>query len=224
MRLFNTVWVAVGMMFFLLGCAPVKEPEQNLNLDKSPVDEDAVSEQQHELTAPGENLPPMDVNIIGDARSEAFVEAAMVEVADIYRQCGLSISTQVNLKSEEPTAELPQDKLNSPSQQHERYPPTVYVIESTLEGDVAFSYLPSINLDVSGTAWITNRVSDACFAWVVAHEIGHIALDSSVHHPDKRNVMNRFCSGNSNFNRSRALPRWDAQQCTDLRHYFTMAR
>ena len=216
--------VLIAMTFCLAGCVPSQNPKQDLNLEQSRIGYTADISSQRDVVQRRIDPLPVSVNIMGDVRKESFVKTSMTKVVDIYQQCGLPLSIQVNLRPEESATDMSEDKLKFLGQQHAAYPPTVYVIESTLERDVAFSYLPSLNRDVSGTAWITDRVSDACFAWVVAHEIGHIALDSSAHHPDKRNVMNRFCSGNNNFNRSTALPRWDEQQCAVLNDYFTIDR
>ena len=216
--------ILVAMMLCLAGCVPSQNSGQDLIQEQSRIGDTEDISSQRDITARRVDSLPVSVNIMGDVRSESFVKTAMTKVTDIYQQCGLSLSIEVNSRPEESTTDLSEGMLNFYGRQHASYPPTVYVVESTLERDVAFSYLPSLNRDISGTAWITNRVSDACFAWVVAHEIGHIALDSSAHHPDKRNVMNRFCSGNSNFNRRTALPRWDEQQCAVLSDYFTIDR
>ena len=221
---FESALFMVVMVFCLSGCVPAQKPEQGVGLEQSSIDNVAVDSSQRDSVSIRVDPSPINVNIIGNARSESFVKNAMIEVADVYQQCGLPLSIQVNSEPEEITDDLPEDKLYFLSQKHAPFPPTVYVIGSTLERDVAFSYLPSIKRDVSGTAWITDRVSDACFAWVVAHEIGHIALDSSLHHPDRRNVMHRFCSANNNFNRSTSLPRWDDRQCSVLRDYFAIDR
>lgn len=194
----------------LLGCAPVREPEADLSLERS-----TVAGLEH----PSGSLV-IDVNIVGNARSESFVRAAMEQVSEIYQQCELSLAAEVKTWPEESSTELPLEQIYQLTRQYKQHAPTVFVIESTLENDVAFSYLPSLNRDVSGTAWISDRVSDSCFSWLVAHEIGHIALNSSEHHPSRRNVMNRFCSKNNNFNRSEFLPSWDKQQCALIRQYF----
>ena len=221
---FESAFFVVVMVLCLSGCAPAQNPEQGVRLEQSSIDNVAVDSIQRDSVSFSVDPSPINVNIIGNARSESFVKNAMIEVDDIYQQCGLPLSIQVNSEPEEITDDLTEDKLYLLSQKHAPFPPTVYVIGSTQERDVAFSYLPSIKRDVSGTAWITDRVSDACFSWVVAHEIGHVALDSGVHHPDRRNVMHRFCSGNNNFNRSTSLPRWDDQQCSVLRNYFAIDR
>ncbi len=218
----NSVLFGLAMAFCLSGCTPAKKPEPGLDFERSRIDDSSIDSSRTDSVSNRVESSPLHVNIIGNSRNESFVNKAMIEVADIYQQCDLRLSFQVNSKTEEITTDLPEDKLYLLSQEHAPYPPTVYVIESTLERDVAFSYLPSLKRDVSGTAWITDRVSDACFAWVVAHEIGHIALDNSAHHPNKRNVMHRFCSVNNNFNRSTSLPSWDDQQCSVLRDYFAI--
>lgn len=159
----------------------------------------------------------LDIHIIGNARTTQFVENAMTDVATIYEQCEIPLISRVENLPDKHSEDIDLEQLYSLSNEYTARQPTVYIIDSTAERDVAFSYLPSIQRDVSGTAWISNRVSEQCFAWIVAHEIGHILLDDARHHQATQNVMNARCSSNNNFNRTKSLPFWSEQQCRLLK-------
>jgi len=172
---------------------------------------------------------PVNVTIVGNARDRQFVSGAMDDVAEIYAQCNISLNLKVNEAEDKNAIDINVSERYALTSRYARTDtqtrvwPSVFIVNSTAERDVAFSYLPSLERDVAGTAWISDRASEACFAWIVAHEMGHIILDSGVHHTDTRNVMNARCSNNNNFNRSSTPPHWSDTQCAVMRANTTRA-
>lgn len=158
----------------------------------------------------------IDVHIVGGARNANFVRSNLSDVVDIYQQCDVRLDARINELPDQESSDIALATLYALTHEHAQRRPAVFLIDSTDDRELAFSYLPSFHRDVAATAWISNRVSDACFAWVLAHEIGHIVLDDATHHPSRSNVMHRSCSS-GNVGRSEALPRWSEAQCQVLR-------
>ena len=199
----------------LLACNTIPEPEPDLSR-KQHADGSALAlgttESFRGFLDDSGSLP-VDVTILGEVRPREFVDDAMRSVSQMYQQCGIPVKATVNEVSVETAQDIDVAGRYRLTHEYASDKPGVFIVESTAERDVAFSYLPSLQRDVSGTAWITNRVSDACFAWIIAHEIGHLVLNDATHHPQRDNIMNAQCSQGSNFNTSSALPRWTLRQC-----------
>lgn len=208
--------------FALLSCSTANTliPEPDLSQPRS-IDSSAVdtNESEKEILNKSRNFLddtgslPVEVHIIGQAREVKFVEDAMGTVAEMYQQCNVPLKTTIHNLEEVPTQDVDVQQRYQLTHNYSVRKPSVFIIESSAERDVGFSYLPSLKRDVSGTAWITERVSDACFAWIIAHEIGHIVLNDGNHHPRTNNIMNARCSAGSNYNSTAALPRWSDRQC-----------
>jgi len=160
---------------------------------------------------------PIEIHIVGKARDIEFVEDAMGSVAQMYRQCDIPIKAKVHNLEEIPPQDVDVHERYRLTEEYSVRKPSVFIIESSAERSVGFSYIPKLQRDVSGTAWITDRVSDSCFAWIIAHEIGHIVLNNGGHHPQTSNIMNARCSASSNYNRRIGLPRWTENQCEIMR-------
>jgi len=194
--------------------------------DQSAVEQESVDETASLKTKSAR--VKVDVAIVGDARDRESVVDAMTTVSDIYDQCQIQLETTVRELPNENAVNVDSSQRYALTNKYadvaddQETMPTVFVIGSTAERSVAFSYLPSLRRDVSNTAWVSDRVSQRCLAWIVGHEIGHILLDNASHHPSTRNVMNARCSANNNFNRSSALPRWTKAQCEALRSGSTL--
>lgn len=159
----------------------------------------------------------VEVTILGKVRTREFVDNAMQGVSQMYQQCGIPVVATVNEAAAEAADDIDVAERYRLTRQYAIDKPGVFIVDSTAEHDVAFSYLPSLHRDVSGTAWITNRVSESCFAWIVAHEIGHLVLNDGTHHPQTDNIMNAWCSQGNNFNTTSALPGWTPNQCELMR-------
>ena len=168
------------------------------------------------------SIPVLEIEsrILGEARSPKFVAASITPIQAIYEQCGIDVQFTVKNLPIQKTADLTEDDLLRLSINNSDQP-VVNVIQSTDRGDVAFSYLPSLQSAASSTAWITNRVSDDCFSWIVAHEIAHIVFNHPNHVFQRNNVMNPQCSAGSNYNRTNSAPRFTALQCRELRDNIT---
>ncbi len=205
---------SILILIFCFSCSQPVVPEPDLT-DRNTYNTTSLlkhSDQTAAMVTADAKLPVTMV-IVGEARDQPFFNEQMQQVSELYQQCGIDLQTTVReLPNEIPKAINVADRYRLTTQ-YAASKPTVFVIESNAERDVAFSYLPSINRDISGTAWVTNRVSEPCFAWVVAHEIGHLVLNDATHHPNPGNIMNARCSAGNNFNRSTLVPQWSNQQC-----------
>ena len=158
----------------------------------------------------------VDVFIVGEARSVSLVQAAIKNVAKIYEKCLIGLRATL---SELPAATdlvVSKEQRYTLAEKQLVTVPSVFVVFDTSEVEVAYAYLPSQRSEVSGTAWLTNRISDACFSWIMAHEIGHIVMDSAVHNAGPKNVMNNNCKSN-NWTRNQLDPGWTPIQCKALR-------
>lgn len=196
----------------LLACATSTAPEADLS---QPGFEETLRARAA-TDSQSANRFQVDVNIVGNARDMSEVESALAGVASIYSQCDIQLDTELHSLPDEGANAVSLTSLYGLVHDHMRQRPTVFIIDSTEERDVAFSYLPSLARDVSGTAWISKRVSEQCLAWIVTHELGHIVLDSSLHHSDPRNVMSTHCTS-YNATRITREPEWSDSQCDALR-------
>jgi len=94
--------------------------------------------------------------------------------------------------------------------------PVAVFVNQTPAGDVAYSYLESAPVASRGTAWITRNSDEACAGRLLAHELGHILLDTDRHSSDPDNLMAHTCvhSNVSGFHTNTELNR---EQCERLR-------
>lgn len=125
------------------------------------------------------------------------------EVAETIRQaanifateCGFSIELKKFLSGRVPPAFLQLDTakqalilglLNIPR-------PVVFFINQTANHDYGYSYLAATPSPSQETVWITRRVAPSCRGRLLAHEIGHIALNVATHSPIRDNLMGYTC-------------------------------
>jgi len=92
--------------------------------------------------------------------------------------------------------------------------PRLLFVHATVDNDVAYSYLVGSPVPQAGSAWFTRNVVGPCAGQLIAHEIGHLALNSAAHDPDPANFMHPGCRA-SNLE-GRSPPRIEARQCTRL--------
>jgi|GEM_PF-5752373 len=92
--------------------------------------------------------------------------------------------------------------------------PQLLFVHATVDNDVAYSYLADSPVPQAGSAWFTRNVAGPCAGQLIAHEIGHLALNSAAHDPDPDNFMHPGCRA-SNIE-GRSPPRIEAHQCTRL--------
>lgn len=210
----------IVVLLCVAGCASTSE-ESNPSSPYGPataIDTIAESPQPARTDTQASSIAVLDVEarVLGEARQEALVQASIEPIRSIYRQCDIDIQLTVNVQATTNSLNLSEMDIQQLSK-HNNDQPVVNIIHSTDQQDVAFSYLPSQQIDSSSTAWITNRVSNACLSWIVAHEIAHIVFDHPLHVYQSNNVMNPSCSAGSNYNRKSSQPKFTEQQCVELR-------
>lgn len=71
--------------------------------------------------------------------------------------------------------------------------PVALFVNRTTERDIAYSYLNTAPVASRGTAWITRDSAPSCVGPLLAHELGHILLNSGRHVDDQRNLMSYNC-------------------------------
>lgn len=126
----------------------------------------------------------------------AAIERAVGEVERIFAQCGTTVTAGPRYRLQAPADYR---ELDEPMQARllERLPaarPIVLLVDRTVDGDVAYSYLPSAPVASRGSAWITRHSDPACLGPLLAHELGHILLDSERHSDDRDNLMFHSCT------------------------------
>ena len=155
----------------------------------------------------------VDLTVLGDARDRSRIDQGVAQAKVIFSQCRIALKVNTTTLPDTVTSDITSRQRYELTRSHVDRKPAIFIVNSTVERDVAYSYLPSIQREVSGTAWLTNRVSDRCLGWIMAHEVGHILMDNSIHHSDRNNVMNAQCSVN-NYSAASTLPRWTEDQCS----------
>ncbi len=149
------------------------------------------------------------------------IETAIRETAAIFlHRCGLPISVDRVL-----TVDLPDDYQELDETEEERLVgglaerPAVLFVNATTDNHNAYSYLESWPISRAGTVWITRDAPTVCRGPLLAHEIGHVALDDPEHSDDPDNLMSHRC-GHSNLTNQRINTELSEQQCTLLKRRF----
>ncbi len=97
--------------------------------------------------------------------------------------------------------------------------PTVFFIGATSGDDVAYAYLQGTASPSQGTAWLSRQAAKECRAPLLAHEIGHIALEATRHSGQPGNLMGDSCRfsniGNHSINTD-----LNQRQCRTLWHRY----
>ena len=157
----------------------------------------------------------VDVVIVNEARESALLREVMSEVNDIYQQCRITTTFDTQNTALASEQSIDNEIRTTMAQQFKNTSPTIFFVQRTAEEDVAYAHLPSLNLPVASTIWITERVNERCLAWITAHEIGHVLLDSGKHSGGRVNVMSTGCTLN-NWNSGTSAPIWTTEQCAAL--------
>lgn len=150
-------------------------------------------------------------------RREA-VENAIEQARTIFDQCRVTVDARVVYWLEASPAlgeidEANQDRVLSILGKER---PLAVFTGQTTAGDVAYSYLRSAPVASRATAWVTRRGAGKCAGVLLAHELGHILLDTPRHHADDRNLMSHTCT-RSNVSGSTPGVGLDDEQCAALR-------
>jgi len=149
------------------------------------------------------------------------IKAAVREAAAIFwRRCRLPVSVEQIL-----TVDLPGDYQELDETEEERLVgglaerPAVLFVNKTTENHNAYSYLESWPISRAGTVWITRDAPTVCRGPLLAHEIGHVALDQAEHSDDLDNLMSHRC-GHSNLTNLRINTELSERQCARLKRRF----
>lgn len=128
-----------------------------------------------------------------DARE---VESTIREVERIFAQCGIAVIAGSVHRLEAPRAFRTLDESMQARLLAELPPtrPMALLVDRTADRDIAYSYLMSAPVESRGTAWVTRDSRPACHGPLLAHELGHILLDSERHSDDRDNLMFHTCS------------------------------
>ena len=157
----------------------------------------------------------IDVGIVRQAREADVLQTVFSGVNEIYQQCQISVSFDTQNIDIPENDIIDRDRRINLVEQNKDDFPTVFYVAGTAEADVAYAYLPSFDSPLASSIWVTDRVNEACLAWITAHEIGHVLLDSATHSNGSRNVMSTGCKI-GNWSNSFTKPRWTAVQCAAL--------
>ena len=93
--------------------------------------------------------------------------------------------------------------------------PTVFFVNRTQDRDIAYAYLEHTPSPSQSTIWITRRARKEGRGPLLAHEIGHIALDFPSHQADPGNLMSYTCV-TSNVENAQTNIRLSPRQCRML--------
>ena len=156
------------------------------------------------------------VFVVDQASSISLVEAAVASVVRIYRKCQIELQATITTLTSVSDSVINEDRRYALAREHATEKPSLFLVSDTNEHEVAYSYLPALKKHVSSTAWLTSRISDDCLAWIMAHELGHILMNSGVHSAGSKNVMSNNCTS-SNWNSIKLEPNWTPDQCVSLR-------
>lgn len=146
------------------------------------------------------------------------VERVIREAEAIFAQCGITVTAGSVHRLEVPHGFRELDESMQGRLLAELPPtrPMALLVERTADRDSAYSYLMSAPNESRGTAWVTRNGHPACLGPHLAHELGHILLDSERHSGDRDNLMFHTCSV-SNVAGSRPGTRLTESQCEKLR-------
>jgi len=98
--------------------------------------------------------------------------------------------------------------------------PIVFFIGATSANDAAYAYLQGTVSPSQGTAWLSRQATTQCRGPLLAHEIGHIALQASRHSRQPGNLMRDSCHS-SNISNQSINTDLNQQQCQTLWSRYT---
>jgi len=192
-------------------------------LAESPEPVDPVNKQDFDLIrdAPTNSGMSFEVFVFRDAGwSEIEVERVIDEARQIYAgECRFSliISSMIFISV---APEL--HRINYRLQEQllidlgDVQRPVIFFIDDTLEYDfAAYAYLQDTASPSQGTAWITRNAAKQCRGPMLAHEIGHIALNADKHVLQNNNLMAFSCQ-RSNVSRQSINTDLTPEQCETL--------
>ncbi len=146
------------------------------------------------------------------------IEQAIRKAEAIYAQCGVMVTAGTVYWMKTPDEFHALDEIEQ-AELLSRLPPErplAVFVDRTTDDDIAYSYLKSAPVASQGTAWITRRGHDSCVGSLLAHELGHILLNTAQHSSERHNIMAYSCT-HSNIVRSQTNTRLSEAQCRQLR-------
>ena len=182
----------------------------------NPGSEEQVKQSDESVLQPADMLLEVNIHVVNKARSIQFMSAATTAVSALFEKCQITLLTTVRSAALAPDTPINRKTRDRLVAKYAPVKPALFVIPSTAELDVAFSYLPSLNAGVAGTSWLTDRVSDRCFVWIMAHELGHVIFDHAKHSAGFSNIMSAVCK-QKNWGSRQIAPDWTDEQCVELR-------
>ena len=200
-------WYFIHILFLAV-LVPILISCSNAQIASNRSDETVIA--KHEPAAIRVN-----VGIVQGARDSKLLTEVQSGVNNIYQQCNLSVSFDTHVVDLEEDRGIDREARIELAERQDKKVPNIFYVTQTTEQDVAFAYLPSLNSSLSSTIWITDRVNEKCLAWITAHEIGHVLLNSALHSNGSKNVMSTGCKV-GNWSNSFVNPRWTPAQCVAL--------
>lgn len=168
-----------------------------------------------------DRLLEVEIVVVDEARSINFVKSAITAASMLFEKCQITLKASLRAVVLAPGTSINRETQDHLVANYALQKPALFVVPSTAERDVAFSYLPSLGGGVAGTSWITSRVSDRCFVWIMAHELGHVMFNHAKHSAGFSNIMSVACK-QTNWGRRQIAPDWTHEQCIDLRRSNTV--
>lgn len=146
------------------------------------------------------------------------VDGAVRRVEAVFAGCGVTVLPRAVYWLDAPAsfAELDEPMQTRLLATLPSTRPIALLVDRTTDRDVAYSYLPSAPVATRGTAWVTRNSHPACLAPLLAHELGHVLLDTPRHSNDPDNLMSPICTV-SNLAGDRPGTRLNESQCAILR-------
>lgn len=146
------------------------------------------------------------------------IERAVSQVEQIFGQCDVTVTVAAVYLLTAPDEFM---ELEEPMQARllDMLPetrPVALLVDRTTDQDTAYSYLVSAPVASRGTAWVTRASRPECLGVLLAHELGHVLLDTARHSTDPDNLMSHTCTV-SNIQGSAIRARFSPSQCTQLR-------
>ena len=206
-------WLFSLILLFFIVDSFAESPE---SIDRKPADNfDLIRE------APDNSRLFFEVFVFRNAGwSEREVKRVIAEARDIYaRQCRFNlVARQISFIHVE--AQL--HRINHELQEQlltrlvDVKRPAVFFIDDTRDEDfAAYAYLEGTASPSQGTAWITRNAARQCRGPMLAHELGHIALNTGKHVEVGNNLMGFSCQ-RSNVSRQPINTNLTPQQCKTL--------
>jgi len=145
---------------------------------------------------------------------------AIREVQAVFSHCGVSVAAGSVYWLDAPDEFLELEESMQPRLLAVLPParPAALLVGQTTDRDVAYAYLASAPIASRATAWVTRNSHPGCLGTLLAHELGHVLLDSPHHPADPANLMSHTCTV-TNWDSPRRGVALNQAQCQKLREW-----